>query len=152
MSEKKPTLEELLSLKKCERPTDEEWAHFDEQLKSKMMNRLVGKQHNWGFPLKRMLAPFGAAAALTATVFSPEYFSLGDDTSAMRSSDSFVGEVSKTPLPRVDYSFSSNEIPAYTPKTSEMPVGFPMSAEQDASIRYVSNGVFSATTSDNVLF
>ena len=53
MSDKKPTLEDLLRLKRCEHPTDEEWAQFDERLKSKMMFRLrePRKEFSLKFPI-----------------------------------------------------------------------------------------------------
>ena len=60
MSDKKPTLEDLLRLKRCEHPTDEEWAQFDERLKSKMMCRLrePRKEFSLKFPIKAIV-PIG---------------------------------------------------------------------------------------------
>ena len=71
MPDRKPTLEDLLSLKKCERPTAEEWAQFDELLKSKMMRRLVRKPRAAGGRFAAgALAPV-CAVALAAALFMP---------------------------------------------------------------------------------
>lgn len=140
MPDRKPTLEDLLSLKKCERPTAEEWAQFDERLKSKMMRKLVREPRVAGRGLSAgALAPI-CAAALAAVLFLPS-LSRNDSAGSPVFRDSGISAaVSKTPLPSVGYSFSSNEMsPAR--KSAETPVIAPMNAENDASVRYVSNSL-----------
>ncbi len=140
MPDPKPTLEDLLSLKKCERPTADEWAQFDERLKSKMMRKLVREPRATGRKLSAgALAPI-CAAALVAVLFLPS-LARNDTANPTVFRDSGISDaVSKTPLPSVGYSFSSNEM---TPsrKSAETPVIAPMNAENDASVRYVSNSL-----------
>ena len=70
MPDQKPTLEDLLSLKKCERPTADEWAQFDERLKSKMMRKLVREPRATGRKFSAgALAPI-CAAALAAVLWA----------------------------------------------------------------------------------
>jgi hypothetical protein len=70
----KPTLEELLRLKRAERPADEFWARFDAGLRAKQLSALVEKP-SWTAALRARLAwfaaPLGAtaAAALAVTVW-----------------------------------------------------------------------------------
>lgn len=148
MPDRKPTLEDLLSLKKCERPTADEWARFDERLKSKMMRRLVRepRANAWKLPAGAF-API-CAAALAAVLFMPSPSSSDSPNTALFRDSGLSGAVSQTPLPSVGYSFSSNEM---TPsrKSAETPVIAPMNAEDDASVRYVSN---SLPVSSGVIF
>ncbi len=138
MPDRKPTLEDLLSLKKCERPTAEEWAQFDELLKSKMMRRLVRKPRAAGGRFAAgALAPV-CAVALAAALFMPSLFRSDTAGSPIFRDPGISGAVSKTPLPSVGYSFSSNEMMPSL-KSSETPVIAPMNAGDDASVRYISN-------------
>ena len=140
MSDKKPTLEDLLRLKRCEHPTDEEWAQFDERLKSKMMCRLrePRKEFSLKFPIKAIV-PIGAAA-LAAILFVPG-FPVSDDLNFSTPENTAIASaVSKTPLPSIDYSFSSNEMYPMQ-QNSETPVIAPMNSDYDSSIRYVSNSL-----------
>lgn len=140
MPDKKPTLEDLLRLKRCEHPTDEEWAQFDERLKSKMMCRLreLRKEFSLKFPIKAIV-PIGAAA-LAAILFVPG-FPVSDDLNFSTPENTAIASaVSKTPLPSIDYSFSSNEMYPMQ-QNSETPVIAPMNSDYDSSIRYVSNSL-----------
>ena len=140
MPDQKPTLEDLLSLKKCERPTADEWAQFDERLKSKMMRKLVREPRATGRKFSAgALAPI-CAAALAAVLFLPSRARNDTANPAVFRDSGISDAVSKTPLPSVGYSFSSNEM---TPsrKSAETPVIAPMNAENDASVRYVSNSL-----------
>lgn len=140
MSDKKPTLEDLLRLKRCEHPTDEEWAQFDERLKSKMMCRLrePRKEFSLKFPIKAIVQI--GAAALAAILFVPG-FPVSDDLNFSTPENTAIASaVSKTPLPSIDYSFSSNEMYPMQ-QNSETPVIAPMNSDYDSSIRYVSNSL-----------
>ena len=144
MPDKKPTLEDLLRLKRCEHPTDEEWAQFDERLKSKMMCRLrePRKEFSLKFPIKAIV-PIGAAA-LAAILFVPG-FPVSDDLNFSTPENTAIASaVSKTPLPSIDYSFSSNEMYPMQ-QNSETPVIAPMNSDYDSSIRYVSNSLLVAS-------
>ena len=140
MSDKKPTLEDLLRLKRCEHPTDEEWAQFDELLKSKMMCRLrePRKEFSLKFPIKAIV-PIGAAV-LAAILFIPGLPVSDDLNFSTPENTAIASAVSKTPLPSIDYSFSSNEMYPMQ-QNSETPVIAPMNSDYDSSIRYVSNSL-----------
>lgn len=76
-SEKRPVaIEDLLRLKRAERPPAEFWARFDCELRAKQLSALVAKRPWWqrlpraftGFG--RYSLPLGAAAVLTVTLVS----------------------------------------------------------------------------------
>ncbi|MES2695177.1 MAG: hypothetical protein V4773_17010 [Verrucomicrobiota bacterium] len=73
--EKRPvSLEDLLRLKRTERPAAEFWGEFDRQLRAKQLAALVEKRPWWHglqsavFQLGRYRLPLGAAAAVALTV------------------------------------------------------------------------------------
>jgi hypothetical protein len=74
----KVTLEDLLHLKRAERPSAEFWAQFDRELQAKQLAALIGKKPWWHSPA-RMVArfsylPLGATAALAfALIAAHEY-------------------------------------------------------------------------------
>jgi hypothetical protein len=72
-----PTLEDLLRLKRAERPPAEFWSDFDRELRAKQLAALV-QRHPWWQTLPaaaldavlRFRLPLGAAAALAITFYS----------------------------------------------------------------------------------
>ncbi len=68
------TIEDLLRLKRTERPPAEFWSEFERQLRAKQLAALVEKRPWWqSFPvmlsgLSRHRVPFGAAAAFALTI------------------------------------------------------------------------------------
>lgn len=68
------TVEDLLRLKRTERPPAEFWSEFERQLRAKQLAALVEKRPWWqSFPsllsgLSRHRVPFGAAAAFALTI------------------------------------------------------------------------------------
>lgn len=86
---RKITIEDLLTLKRAERPPAEFWARFESEMRAKQLSAIVGKR-TWRDSLPRIFAaayrlqlPFGAAAALTLTWASIHYSS--DSATAVRS-------------------------------------------------------------------
>ncbi len=76
---RKITVEDLLTLKRAERPPAEFWARFESELRAKQLSAIVGKR-TWRDSLPRVFAaayrlhlPFGAAAALALTWASVHY-------------------------------------------------------------------------------
>ena len=70
---RKITVEDLLSLKRAERPPAEFWASFESELRAKQLAAIVGKR-SWRDTLPRIFTavyryhlPFGAVAALALT-------------------------------------------------------------------------------------
>jgi hypothetical protein len=86
---RKITVEDLLTLKRAERPPAEFWARFESEMRAKQLSAIVGKR-TWRDSLRRGFAaayrlhlPFGAAAALALTWASIHYSS--DSLTAVRS-------------------------------------------------------------------
>jgi hypothetical protein len=78
-SNRKITVENLLSLKKAERPAAEFWATFESEMRAKQLAAIVGKR-SWSDGISRMFAvvsrhhlPFGAVAALAVTWVGVHY-------------------------------------------------------------------------------
>lgn len=72
------TLEQLLRLKRAERPDAEFWAKFDAELRQKQLAALV-ERRSWWQELPHLFArraylPIGAAAVLTFTFVSVRYY------------------------------------------------------------------------------
>ena len=72
----KVSLEDLLRLKREERPTSEYWSQFDRELRAKQLAALVEKRpwwHRlpaWSLNWRRYHLPLGATAALALTLVS----------------------------------------------------------------------------------
>ncbi len=87
-SKRRVTIEDLLRLKRAERPAAEFWAEFDRQLRAKQLAALVGKRAWWqSFPriftgISRYHLPLGAAAILTLSFFSVREY-LKDTSSSL---------------------------------------------------------------------
>lgn len=92
--ESKPTLEELLRLKRTERPTAEFWTRFETELRQKQLTALVEKRRWWhDLPVllnRRVYVPAGAAAVVAFSLVTVRY------TTPMR-----VAEIENT-APRIE--------------------------------------------------
>lgn len=68
------SLEQLLRLKRTERPDSEFWSNFDRELHQKQLTALVQKRHWWHeitfISTRRLLLPAGAAAVAAITFIS----------------------------------------------------------------------------------
>lgn len=73
----KVSLEDVLRLKRAERPTPEFWSNFERELRQKQLTALVEKRRWWhGFPgllTRRVYLPAGAAAAVVFTLVAVRY-------------------------------------------------------------------------------
>ncbi len=80
-SERKITVEDLLRLKRAERPKAEFWATFEAEIRSKQLSAIVNKRPWWhglsqaAAVVSRYQMPFGAAAALAVTWAGVHYYS-----------------------------------------------------------------------------
>ncbi|HEY5227895.1 MAG TPA: hypothetical protein VIJ19_05105 [Opitutaceae bacterium] len=78
-TDKKITVEDLLRLKRAERPPVEFWAKFDAEIRAKQLSAIVSRRPWWdglsrGFALvRRMQLPMGAAAAVALTWVGVHY-------------------------------------------------------------------------------
>jgi hypothetical protein len=74
----KVTIEDLLHLKKSERPSADFWAGFERELRQKQLSALVEKRAWWHdlprFFARRAYLPIGATAVLTFTLISVKYY------------------------------------------------------------------------------
>ena len=79
-SKRPVTLEDLLRLKRAERPSAEFWTQFDRELRAKQLTALVEKRPWWAaLPrafagLSRYYVPLGATAVLALTIVSVREF------------------------------------------------------------------------------
>ena len=77
----KVTLEDLLHLKRAERPPDEFWVGFEGQLRQKQLAALLERRPWWhSVPValgRRAYLPIGATAILAMTLVSVKYFGTG---------------------------------------------------------------------------
>jgi hypothetical protein len=75
----KITVEDLLRLKRAERPPGEFWAKFDSEMRAKQLSAIVSRRPWWdgisrGFvAVRRLQVPVGAAAALALTYAGLHY-------------------------------------------------------------------------------
>lgn len=86
-SENKVSLEELLQLKRAERPDDTFWNQFDSELHQRMMQTLV-KKDSWFVQISRAFtgkptqaAMIGAAAVFAVLVLRPAFVATSDQQS-----------------------------------------------------------------------
>lgn len=80
----KVTLEDLLRLKRAERPSAEFWPHFERELRAKQLAVIVGRQPWWRTLPKRVFLsiaryhlPVGAAAVLALTLVTVREYQTG---------------------------------------------------------------------------
>jgi hypothetical protein len=79
-SDKRPkvTVEDLLHLKRAERPAPEFWGNFERELRQKQLTALLEKRPWWQeipqFLARRAYLPVGATAILAFTLVSVEYY------------------------------------------------------------------------------
>ena len=80
-TEQKITIEDLIRLKRAERPPVEFWASFEAEIRSKQLSAIVNKRPWWNglsraaAVFNRYQLPFGAAAALAITWAGIHYYS-----------------------------------------------------------------------------
>jgi hypothetical protein len=78
-SNPKVSLEELLRLKRAERPSQEFWQNFEREMRQKQLTALVKKRHWWhNMPVllgRRVYIPAGAAAAVAFSLVSLRFLS-----------------------------------------------------------------------------
>lgn len=76
----KVTIEDLLHLKRAERPAAEFWANFERELRQKQLTALLEKRPWWQeLPqlfVRRAYLPIGATAILAFTLVSVKYYTL----------------------------------------------------------------------------
>lgn len=104
----KVALEDLLRLKRAERPAPEFWASFESELRQKQLAALLEKRSWWQglshLLVRRAYLPVGATAVLAFTLVSVKYYSPSqpaaiEPTSAIRSLAAVNRAVNSSPAP-----------------------------------------------------
>jgi hypothetical protein len=116
-SNSKVSLEELLRLKRAERPSQQFWQNFDREMRQKQLTALVKKRHWWhDMPVllgRRVYVPAGAAAAIAFSLVSLRFLS---------------------PLPVAQADNSAPLVAVVEPEMEELPVtvvaGLPLRQEE----------------------
>jgi hypothetical protein len=130
-SSDKVTLEDLLRLKRAERPSAEFWTQFDRELQAKQLAALVGKKR-WWHSTARMIArfsylPLGATAALAfALIAAHQYFAPVADIASSRQLHAAAVKIAPAPV---------SQLSATTPseKTNSMTVASVQPASHPAA-------------------
>jgi hypothetical protein len=142
---RKITVEDLLSLKRAERPPAEFWASFESELRAKQLAAIVGKR-SWRDALPRIFTtvyryhlPFGAVAALALTWAGIHYSS--DSVDAVRTAPSVSARPSVRPLVSVSPAVQAKgsldrpraQSPVASPQVASAPVAEASSSVSEAS-------------------
>jgi hypothetical protein len=122
----KVTVEDLLRLKRAERPAPEFWSNFERELRQKQLTALLEKRPWWQeipqFLARRAYLPVGATAILAFTLVSVKYYAPAQlaqvETPQMGSPTSMdqrmVVPVTPVSSPMVNRSEASESAPAET--------------------------------------
>ena len=132
----KPTLEDLLRLKRAEQPSPKDWDEFDCALKRKMVSNFVKRESILKKALRPLLprsASIGFAAIALIAVFVIPFISISQISESSESESVFH---SKASLPAISHSYALGEISAEA--RLESPVNAMMNGSGDESVRYVS--------------
>lgn len=110
MPKKKIELEDLLKLKRSERPSAEDWVRFDADLKSKLLKSVVSHDNTsmrYGWLFKS--ASVFALALVVCVNFCPDNILYFQNSNA----ESFASHI-----PNLEYSFAENEIQITSKRSS----------------------------------
>lgn len=110
----KVSLEDLLRLKRAERPAPEFWAEFENQLRHKQLAAIVDKRPWWrrisATNLAKISIPAGATAVIAFTLVAVrEHFQLAPDSAAIAAAPITAPSVS-APATRVAESLASDGV------------------------------------------
>jgi len=98
----KVTLEDLLRLKRAERPTAEFWSNFERELRQKQLSALLEKRPWWQelpqLLTRRSYLPIGATAILAFTLVSIKYY--------------MPAQLAQVPVPSADAAAVPGNLPA----------------------------------------
>lgn len=98
-SNSKVTIDDLLHLKRAERPTPEFWSNFERELRQKQLTALVEKRRWWhgfsGLLARRVYLPAGAAAAVAFTLVAVRHHAPVHVTQAESEGASQIADVAQ---------------------------------------------------------
>jgi hypothetical protein len=121
----KVTLEDLLHLKRAERPPIEFWNRFESELRQKQLAALVNRRPWWqGLPQflsRRTYLPIGATAVLAFTVVSVKYYFSGETPQTIPTVSSHavrLAPATVAPTPMVASFAPEAESPAIVARTA----------------------------------
>lgn len=137
-------IEDILKIKRAERPSEADWRKFDEQLKRKMLLSIVKKEPFY----KRAAARLGifskpATAGLAALPLLAAAFLLAYGTPAGRTAPSKSAPEVAVTMPAAAHYFAVNEM---SQTSAERALSAPLNFSDNSRINYASNSI-SATPS-----
>ena len=125
------TLENLLHLKRAERPSPEFWTRFETELRQKQLAALIDRRPWWQtlpqlLARRRAIIPLGATAILALTLVSIKFHTPGHiaqvapvSSEASAPSSQFAGASVTVPVPVLA---ESGKIVSSSPSASDLPV------------------------------
>lgn len=140
MSKKKIELEDLLKLKRAERPSASDWEFFDAELKRKLVRSIVKESFSQRL-LSRIATPSFAAFSFSLGVLGAVAVAPSFTASFSKPSDdiSFDSESSAS-LPQIEKSFAQNELPAFDSEKLSL-VSAQINPSEENPVRYISSDV-----------
>lgn len=124
------TLEDILHLKRAERPSPEFWTRFETELRQKQLAALIDRRPWWQtlpqlLVRRRAIIPLGAAAILAFTLVSIKFYPPGHvaqdapvDAEASTPSAQFAAASVATPVPDL----ASGKVVSNSPSEADLPV------------------------------
>lgn len=122
----KVTVEDLLRLKRAERPTAEFWAGFERELRQKQLVALLEKRPWWQeIPhafARRAYLPLGAMAALAMTVVTVRHYSVGEPLPVKQSFEASTPAAASSAIPAAADTAMTKAVDATMPVQEEAPL------------------------------
>ena len=143
MSKKKIELEDLLKLKRAERPSASDWEFFDAELKRKLVRSIVKESFSQRL-LSRIATPsfaafsfsLGVLGAVAAVAVAPSFTA----SFSTPSDDISFDSESSASLPQIEKSFAQNVLPAFDSEKLSL-VSAQINPSEKNPVRYISSDV-----------
>ncbi len=135
---KKPNLEELIKLKRTERPSKQDWDMFDKKLKNKLLENLIQKEPSIfeKFPIFSLKnASFASATIVLLTaIFAPTFFSSIDINNIP---DNQYSSIENVTLPDISQNFTYGEISVGV--SLESPVNAMFNSDNEENTHFITS-------------
>ncbi len=137
-------LEDLLKLKRAERPSNSDWERFDAELKRRLVREIVGEPYSKRFfdgVFSRTFAVYSSAlgilGAVLAIAVAPTFIaSFSSETDLSRQDAEFA----PSHLPNIEKSFAINELPV-SEFDEQTLVSANINSSDSNPVRYVSSSI-----------
>ena len=148
--QKKPvTLEDLLRLKRAERPSAEFWPRFERELRAKQLAAIVARRPWWSeLPhrifsnLSRYHLPLGATAVLAVTFISLRHYQPAESSPALASSLKAISASTESVSPALEREVARAAVPPAPSAGDDNALGYKetVAANAPASVEAVPSG------------